>query len=270
MLVRKELYMEVMIIDDKIKSILKGKNTYGNSKDWMSPWHRLVHITGLPKVFSRSLPYLNFHTRPWGNTSNSSESRIRKETISSAIVEYSSVMLYRPKLLQMKDSSAGWIRASIDSFLATGTMEGKGRPLPGGQEETTPLIRTISWPDGLEYDHDTVLKFSNSPFNILTETFRLERRLARERDTLSIQKIIKALQSCPPAWDVSPGQDLNTISSSNGRALRPEIREKANELIQVSIIFRFYLSLSLHALTSHRLWRSALTSTEKRPSTSTP
>lgn len=231
-LLRKELNMEVMVMDEKVKAITRGKSLLRNTKDWMVPWRRTVHITGLPKAFSRALPFLNYHTSQWGKSTDPSESRSRKETICSALAEYTTVMKYRHDLFKKDDSASAWIRAYIDTNLVTVVAKGKGRPYSSaeGQEDA---VYTLTWPDGIDYDHAKIPEIS--PFNIVVETSLIERKLSRERDTDSIQKIIRAIQMCPPAWNVVPGEDLNDVSAPRGRMIRPEILQKAKELITVRV-----------------------------------
>jgi hypothetical protein len=132
----------------------------------MVPWRRSLTITGIQKAFTRTVPLLNYHTAPWGKTLDPSESRMRKETISSALTEYGAIVKYRINLLNKEDSATAWICAYIDTMLTSAIQKGKGRQYPGGVEG----LHTITWPDGMEYDS---MKIPDKiPFNVLDENER--------------------------------------------------------------------------------------------------
>ena len=249
---RKELLLEVLVLEEAVRVTMRSRSIEPNTKDFMEPWYREVALENVPKDFARTAPLLNFHTVPWGKSTESSESRARKETIASAMCEYSAIINYRVDMLRNSGSASGWLRHYIENLLSFGLMPGKGRPMPGSED---PRERTITWPDMIEFDVGSV---TNSVFDIAVENERSLRTVSRHRDFAWIEKLMKTVHQCSFAHEITRDED----GSRKNKALRPEVREVVERLFEVSASTATPRAMSLIFHRPRRLWPRAHTSTE--------
>lgn len=214
----------MLVLEEAVKGLMRGRSAQPNTKDFLEPWLRDAQLTSVPKAFSRVVTLLNFHTVPWGRSTDPSESRCRRETIASAIVEYSAIVDYRVDMLGSPGSASGWLRHVLENMLVCALDADKGRPMPGldGSDE-----RTITWPDRVEFD---VRDTKDLAFDIVDENERSLRTVSRQNDFKWIEKFGKSLQQCSFAHAIT----MNEEGTRKNRPMRPEIRGIAEDLLQVS------------------------------------
>ena len=249
---RKELLLEVLVLEESVRATMKSRSIEPNTKDFMEPWYREVGLENVPKDFARTVPLLNFHTVPWGKSTESSESRARKETIASAMCEYSAIINYRVDMLRKNGSASGWLRHYIENLLVFGLVPGKGRPMPGSKD---PRERTITWPDMIEFDVGSV---TDMVFDIAVENERSFRTVSRHRDFAWIEKLMKTIHQCSFAHEITTNDD----GPRKNRPLRPEVREVAERLLEVSASTVAPRATPLMSRRSRRHCPRAHTSTE--------
>jgi hypothetical protein len=218
------MLLEVLVVEESVKATMKGRTIDVNKKPFMEPWYREAPLSNVPKGFARTVPLLNFHTVPWGKSTDGSESRARKETIASAICEFCAIVEYRVEMLRKPGSASGWLRLYIENLLAFSLVPGKGRPMSGSEESGD---RTITWPDMIEFD---VSSLKECVFDIDTENERSLRVVSRQKDFEWMENLMKTLHQCPFAHPVVMNED----GPRKTRALHPDVREATERLLEVS------------------------------------
>ncbi|KAF8120880.1 hypothetical protein EV363DRAFT_1187669 [Boletus edulis] len=218
--VRKELNMEVHVVDDYIKNRVSAKWTQQNEVVWLSRWYRTTPIEPIPKEIYRTLPLIAYHTHSFGKTKEKSEARWRKETIIAAIYEYCAIQRYRVPLLAADNSPAAFLRVITESLLTCVLNEGKGSVLPDRS-------RAITWPDAIAFDR-TRASQPGVAFNISGENERSATILTKRLHTEWVQKVVRSVESCPVSWPIVAGEYL---AVGKPRAVSTEIALLLDNLI---------------------------------------
>lgn len=63
----------------------------------------------------------------------------------------------------------------------------------------------------------------------------LQGSLAHDCDRAAIQKMICAVQSCAPAWNISPEEDLSMLTLLHAHPMWPEVKKKIRKLVKMSL-----------------------------------
>ncbi|KAF8121159.1 hypothetical protein EV363DRAFT_1187245 [Boletus edulis] len=218
--VRKELNMEVHVVDEYIKNRVSAKWTQQNDVLWLSRWYRTTPIEPIPKEVYRTLPLIAYHTHSFGKTKEKSEARWRKETIIAAIFEYCAIQRYRVPLLTADNSPASFLRVITESLLTCALNDGKGIVLPDGS-------RVITWPDAIAFDRERASR-PKTVFNISRENERSTTILTKRLHTEWIQKVVRSVESCPVAWPIVAGEYLEV---GKPRAVSRDIAVILDDLI---------------------------------------
>lgn len=223
---QKELRSEVVVFDNMAKDVIKDHWRKSSDKGWMERWTKVVQFNKEPFGFLRVAKLLDFHTVQWGHTSGGSESRFRKETIAAAIVEYCTIYKYRLALLSNANSAAAHIRSVLESVVSPMMATQKGRPPTTGD---TLNGHKLTWPDDI--DVDSVIASENQ-FDIKSENKRISVTNQKKQDIESIKKVVRAVQSCPAAWDPSK---IDTDKPTKSRSLRPQLDLPLKSLVKVCL-----------------------------------
>ncbi|KAG9310708.1 hypothetical protein JVU11DRAFT_9304 [Chiua virens] len=225
-----EIVKEVTFVDNLLKSVIKEVTKDGSAPEhksaaWGKSWSRKIKLPPAPSnPLARTVTMINSHTAPWGATSGNSESRIRKETICSAIAELCITTEYRIPLLMNPNSACAFTRANLEIALSMHTDTHKARHIKAANE---PLLErfVIHWPDEIEID---TMKAQASTFDSVEENKRSVRIYSRKKDYDSIKRVIAALHSCPFAWSTATDSSL---SLSKSRSVHPDIEIPLREIV---------------------------------------
>lgn len=244
-----EIVKEVTFVDTMLKAAIKEITKEGGAPEhkigpWGKPWSRKIKLTVIPKnPLMRTVTMINHHTAPWAPISGNSESRVRKETICSAIAEHCIVTEYRLPLLMNQKSASAFTRANLEVALSLHTDTNKARHVKDDDEPSLER-HIIHWSDEIEID---TMKAQALKFDCIEENKRNVRITSRKKDYDSIKKVIAALHSCSFAWPPRPD---STVSFSRPRSVRPDIETPLGEIVTLST--RLHLSLTnTHADIAH-------------------
>lgn len=277
---QKELNMEVMVMDEMIKAMIKKKmqaNVAHSAPSWLDLWLHKLHILKQLKGLYRTSRLLDFHTMPWKRTCGSSKSCSRKETIGATIAEYCSIMQYQVALLQKDRSASGLIQLVLKSVISFTIKDDKGRPaLPGDRDPTS---RKLLWLDKIKFN--TVFS-SALMFNIIEENLSMIRALSHKHDKDAINKVVTALKSCPASWRVKGMYRSNNTTSSdhsddndnnnNSKMLSgviPKISQAISAIAKVGLM-NISCSFGCSDLCIHRCMYTTHSNVMRRTSTQTP
>ncbi|KAG6374957.1 hypothetical protein JVT61DRAFT_3713 [Boletus reticuloceps] len=164
---KKQLNLKVIVMDKAIKA------------RWMEKLNIPV-IAG--KDIYHTTTLLNYHTGYWGPTTASSELRSHKETISTAISEYCTILDYCVPLLSQDGSTAAFICCAFENATSFAVQLDKGHQ--------GPTSRLLTWPDSIKFNAESA---SALLFNIVTNNTCSLRIASRLHDQAAIQKVINAV-----------------------------------------------------------------------------
>jgi len=123
---RREMLLEILVMEESVKGMIRSWTIEPNMKDFMEPWFCEAELRNVRKDFVRTVHLLNFHMVLWGRSSDSSELRSRKETIASAMCKYAAIIEYCMEMLRKEGSATGWLRHYVENLLSFALIPRKG------------------------------------------------------------------------------------------------------------------------------------------------